>query len=160
MPAIGQDGVDAISLKPGGSSTTLSPWLILRIAKFTHLPAFDLATELLGHGLHAIADAKNRYTELEHCLRRTVGRLMMRRHVTARKNHATRGKLANKLIPHITGVDLAIDVGLANPPRDQLGDLRTKIEDEDAIVHGCLPVVSDHANRPSMPGMRPCYSTW
>ena len=28
MPAMGQLGVDAISLKPGGSSVTLSPWLI------------------------------------------------------------------------------------------------------------------------------------
>jgi hypothetical protein len=28
MPAIGQLGVDAISVKPGGSSATLSPWLI------------------------------------------------------------------------------------------------------------------------------------
>ncbi|KAG0907901.1 hypothetical protein G6F31_021653 [Rhizopus arrhizus] len=28
MPAMGHDGVDAISLKPGGSSVTLSPWLI------------------------------------------------------------------------------------------------------------------------------------
>jgi len=28
MPAIGQESVLAISLKPGGSSTTLSPWLI------------------------------------------------------------------------------------------------------------------------------------
>jgi hypothetical protein len=28
MPAIGQLSVDAISLKPGGSSVTLSPWLI------------------------------------------------------------------------------------------------------------------------------------
>ena len=28
MPAIGQLWVEAISLKPGGSSVTLSPWLI------------------------------------------------------------------------------------------------------------------------------------
>ena len=28
MPAIGQLGVEAISLKPGGSAVTLSPWLI------------------------------------------------------------------------------------------------------------------------------------
>ena len=28
MPAIGQLGVLAISLKPGGSAVTLSPWLI------------------------------------------------------------------------------------------------------------------------------------
>jgi hypothetical protein len=28
MPAIGQPSVEAISLNPGGSSTTRSPWLI------------------------------------------------------------------------------------------------------------------------------------
>ncbi len=28
MPAIGQLGVEAISLKPGGKAVTLSPWLI------------------------------------------------------------------------------------------------------------------------------------
>jgi len=28
MPATGQDSVDAMTLKPGGMSVTLSPWLI------------------------------------------------------------------------------------------------------------------------------------
>ena len=28
MPAIGQLGVEAISVKPGGSAVTVSPWLI------------------------------------------------------------------------------------------------------------------------------------
>jgi hypothetical protein len=28
-------------------------------------------------------------------------------------------------------------VGLADTPRDQLGDLRTEVENQDFVVHGC-----------------------
>ena len=102
MPAIGQLGVDAISLKPGGSSVTLSPWLIQtlsmpwpsvgrevldaveqpRVAARAHLGVaelalrarLDLAAQLLRHRLHAVADAEHRHAELEHRLRRAQRR--------------------------------------------------------------------------------------
>ena len=78
MPAIGQLGVDAISAKPGGSSATLSPWLIqtfsipwpssvlkssmpssrrvwpcahFRVTEFAVVAPLDLAAELHGHRL-------------------------------------------------------------------------------------------------------------
>ena len=93
MPAIGQLGVEAISLKPGGSAVTLSPWLIQtlsmpwpsrrrevldaveqpRVAVRAHLGVaelavrarLDLAAELHGHREHAVADAEHRHAELE-----------------------------------------------------------------------------------------------
>ncbi len=98
MPAIGQLGVLPISLKPGGMSMTLSPWLIhtfsmpwpsavakssmpfeqrgmaagahFGIAEFAHLAVFHLAAQLRRHGLHAVADAQHRHAQLEHGLRR------------------------------------------------------------------------------------------
>ena len=101
MPAIGQLSVEAISLKPGGISVTLSPWLIQTLsmpwpsargevgdvveqlgvaarahcgeAEFALVAAFDLAAQLVRHGLHAVADAQHRHAQLEHGLRRLVG---------------------------------------------------------------------------------------
>jgi hypothetical protein len=97
MPAIGQLSVLAISLKPGGSSVTLSPWLIhtfsmpwpsgvevldaveqrgvaagadLGVAELALCPASTLPPSCCRHGLHAVADAQHRHAQLEHRLRR------------------------------------------------------------------------------------------
>ena len=92
MPAIGVASLLAISVKPGGSAVTLSPWLIqtssmpwpfgvgaildaveqapvaarahLGVAELAHAPALDLAAELHRHRLHAVADAEHRHAAL------------------------------------------------------------------------------------------------
>ena len=116
MPAIGQEGVEHMTLKPGGSSATLSPWLIqtfehavaflgaevlnafeklgvtvgadFGVAELTLRAAFDAAAELLGHRLHAVADAENRNAGFEHGLAGLVVAFFIGAHVRAGKNDA------------------------------------------------------------------------
>ncbi len=111
MPAIGQVGVEAISLKPGGISITLSPWLIqtfsrpcpsalanvfqtvqqarvaarpnFGVAELARMTSLDPAPELLCHGLHAVADAQHRDAKLEYRGGACVGRFLVGRHVAA-----------------------------------------------------------------------------
>ena len=116
MPAIGQLSVEAMSLKPGGISVTLSPWLIQTLsmpwpsgvvksamsssscgvaagahggkAELALVAALDLAAQLVRHGLHAVADAQHRHAELEHRLRRLVGRVFVHAGVAAGEDDA------------------------------------------------------------------------
>src|SRR6185295_20004852 len=52
-----------------------------------------------------------------------------------REDDALRRERAHERVVDVVRVDLAEDVRLADAPRDQLGDLRTEIEDEDLVVH-------------------------
>jgi hypothetical protein len=38
-------------------------------------------------------------------------------------------------VAYVKRMELAVDVAFPHPPRDQLGVLRTEIEDEDFLVH-------------------------
>jgi hypothetical protein len=57
-------------------------------AEFALVAAFDLAAQLVRHGLHAVADAQHRHAELEHRLRRLVGRVLVDAGVAAGEDHA------------------------------------------------------------------------
>ena len=131
MPAIGQDGVDAISLKPGGSAVTLSPWLIRRehavafvrrevgraveqlgvavradfgVAEFTVVGEADDTAQLLRHGLHAVADAQ-RHAQLEHGMRHAHGAFFVGRGVAAGQDDALQA--LSQLLAHEGVVDVA-----------------------------------------------------
>src|SRR5258706_4610933 len=106
----------------------------LGIAELAHLAGLDAAAELLRHGLHAVADAEYRHAELEHRLRGAPGRLLIGRHVAARQDHAARAELAHERVADIAGVNLAVDLGFADAPRDQLRVLGAEIEDEYLLV--------------------------
>ncbi len=54
--------------------------------------------------------------------------------MAAGKDHALRPEAAHKVVADVVRMDLAIDLGLAHPPRDQLRVLRPEIQDEDALV--------------------------
>ena len=41
-------------------------------AEFTHLAVLDLAAQLFGHGLHAVADAQHGHAQLKHGVRSAV----------------------------------------------------------------------------------------
>ena len=83
MAAIGVDGDDAVTRAPSGGAVTESLWLIqhdllvrrlleeraalgveLRLAELGGAGALDLAAEVPGHRLHAVADAERRDAEL------------------------------------------------------------------------------------------------
>jgi len=107
----------------------------LGVAELAVLAALDAPAELLGHGLHAVADAQHRHAELEHRLRRPVGGFLPGRHVAAGQDDALGRELAHEGVGDVAGMDFAVDVRLAHPARDQLGDLRAEVEDQDPVVH-------------------------
>ena len=105
----------------------------LGVAELAHLAGLDLAAQLRGHGLHAVADAQDRHAELEHDLRRARRLLLGDRGVAAREDHAARIERAHELSVNVVGMQLAVHAGFAHPPRDELGDLGAEIEDEDLV---------------------------
>ncbi|CAM2159526.1 Cytosine deaminase [Paraburkholderia tropica] len=106
------------------------------IAEFAQVAAVDLAAELLGHRLHAVADAEHGHAQLEHGLRGTRRVGFGDRIRTARKDDALRCEFANERVVDVVRVDFRVDVGFAHAARDQLGDLRTEVEDQDFVMHG------------------------
>jgi len=80
----------------------------LGVAEFAVVPALDLATELLRHRLHAVADAEHRHAEREDLSRCAVGRLLVGRHVASGKDHALRREVTDELPADLAGMDLAV----------------------------------------------------
>jgi hypothetical protein len=91
------------------------------------VPALHLAAQLVRHRLHAIADAQHRNPQIEHGLGRLVGRVFVHAGMAARQDdaleRAVRRILPDPVIGHVAGMDLAIHMGFAHPPGDQLRDL-------------------------------------
>src|SRR5215470_15814493 len=104
-------------------------------AELPHRRTLDLATELLGHGLHAVADAEDRHAEIPHRLPDARRPAVIDGSRTAREDDATRGELADESVGNVVRMELAVDVRLAHATRDQLGVLCAEIEDEDPVVH-------------------------
>jgi hypothetical protein len=107
-------------------------------AELALVAALDLATELVGHGLHAVADAQHRNAQFEHGLRRLVRGFLVHAGMAAREDHplerAVGGVLADPLVRHVAGMDFGVDVGFAHAAGDQLRDLAAEVEDEDLVV--------------------------
>ncbi len=94
----------------------------------------DLAAEALGHQLEAVAHAEHRHPGREDVgvdARRALG-------VDAGRaaGQDDRLRLAREHVRHRHGVrdDLGVDPRLADAPRDELGVLRTEVDDEDQVV--------------------------
>ena len=104
------------------------------------LTPFNVATQEVHHHLLAITDAKDRHAKGEHFGGRHRCALGKDRGRAAGKDHRFRGKFPQKPgIDPVVGVNLAIDIQLAQAARDQLGDLRAEVDDEQTVVmgHGC-----------------------
>ena len=98
--------------------------LDLGIAKFAMGGgAFHLATELLGHGLHAIADTHHRDTSFKHVLRRPRATRLGDRLRAAGEDDAVRLEFADLLFGDIPGPQFAVDTDFPHATGDQLGDL-------------------------------------
>ena len=98
-----------------------------------HRTGLDATAELRSHGLHAIADAEHRYAELEY-RGRSRGRTCDRHRLgTARKNDALGAEGADVRLTRIPGVDLAVHAEFAHTPRNELGVLRTEIENQNPV---------------------------
>src|SRR5262245_7738980 len=108
----------------------------LGAAELTMVPALDLAAELLRHRLFAVADAENRHTR-----RIDGGRSERRvpvehRGWTAGEDHAFWPHRFEGLVRLLERHDFAIDLFFAHSSRDELGHLRTEIDDENLVVAG------------------------
>ncbi len=103
------------------------------IAELAQVGTLDLASQLLGHGLHAVADTEHRHAKIEHRLRaaRAVG--LVHRLRSAGKDHALRRECADRLIVHVERMKLAVHADLAHAAGDQLGVLGAEVEDQDAV---------------------------
>ncbi len=106
----------------------------LGIAELAHLRTLDLAAELLGHRLHAVADPEHRDAEVPDRPRRTRRRGLVHRGGSAGEDDPARRELADEAVGDVVGMKLAVDVLLAHPARDQLRVLRAEVEDQDAVV--------------------------
>ena len=104
------------------------------VAVFARVGGFGLAAQLLGHRLHAVADAQQRQAAVEHVLRRARRAVFSGRFGAARQDDALgreRGDLGRIMVP---GPDFAVDAQLADAAGDQLCVLRAEIEDEDFVA--------------------------
>ena len=143
---------------PRGMATILSPWLIqtvsssptaarpassgrglldgdLGAAELAGVAALDLAAQLFAHGHLAVADAQHRHAQPRTRLAARAGCPLRARWLgTARQDDGRRRHGRQRRLDLVVGMDLAIDAGLAQAPRDQLGHLAAEIDDQDLLV--------------------------
>ncbi len=103
------------------------------IAELANIGALHLAAELLGHGLHAIADAEQRHTEIEHRLRRARAAFLVNRLRAAGEDDAAWREGTDVVLAHVPRMQLAVHADLAHAAGDQLGVLGTEVENQNAV---------------------------
>ena len=118
------------------------------VAELAQLGTFDLAAHLLGHGLHAVADAQQRDLEVEHRLRCTRAVGFVDRLRATGQDDAARVEFADRFIVHVERVQFAVHADFAYATGDQLGVLGTEVEDQDAVSmnvegHGQSRLISE-----------------
>ena len=100
--------------------------------------AFDSTAKAMHHHLLAIADAKDRHAKAEDPRRRHRRAVRKDRGRTAGEDHRPRRELLEESVIHpVEGMDFAIDVQFAQPPRDKLRDLAAEVDDEKALMRMC-----------------------
>ena len=114
---------------------TVGRHLDLGAAELAVVAAFDLAAELLGHRLLAVADAEHRHAGLIDRLGCERGALLMHRGGAAGEDHRLRPHREEGSFRLLVGHDLAIDLLLPHPARDELGDLGAEIDDQNLVMH-------------------------
>ena len=96
---------------------------------------FDASAKFLHHDLLAIANAKDRDTIVENTLGWARRAVSYNRIWTSRKDHSLRCQSVHKVHRDILiGVDLAIDVELAEASRNQLRHLAAKVDNKKAVM--------------------------
>ena len=106
--------------------------LHLRVTKFALVAGLHFAAQMVRHKLHAVADAEHGHAQVE---QPRVGLVFAVVHGigAAGKDDAFRVEGFDVGQRHIVGVQLAIHMGFAHTAGDELGDLRTEVEDEDFV---------------------------
>ena len=108
----------------------------LRVTEFALVAGLHFATQVVRHKLHSVADAQNRNAQIEDagiCL--IVG--FVNGIGAAGEDDAFRIEGFDFVQRHVERMQLAVDMSFAHAASDKLGNLRTKVEDEDFVLgHG------------------------
>ncbi|MNH13722.1 hypothetical protein D3C79_733030 [compost metagenome] len=130
--AVGGDGVFDVA-QQGAGLTGLTQHFDLGITKLTFGGRLHLATELLGHGLHAVADAEHRHAGVEHVLGGAGAAGLGHGLGAAGEDDAVGIEFADLRFGHIPGPQFAVDTDLTDTAGDKLGVLGTEIQDQDTV---------------------------
>ena len=104
------------------------------VAEFTLADIFNLATQLLSHRLHAVANGQNGNASVKNSLADLVIGLFVGTHVRARENDAFRRKLANKVFGDVVGMHFAVHMCFTHAAGNQLRHLATEVQNKNTIV--------------------------
>ena len=104
---------------------------VLALPRLGHRPS-----QGLGHGLEAVADTENRDPGLEQCRIDLRGIICVDRRRPAREDDGRWPPGQDLLHGGLGTDDLGVDVGLTDPPGDELRVLGTKVDHEYQIVLG------------------------
>ncbi len=114
-------------------------------AKFCRaVPAFHMTAQHRHHHLLPVTNPQHRQAHLKQFRRRAGGACIDHAGRPAGQDHRLWRKIADAGGGHmLIGVDFTINRSFTQSPRDQLGDLRAKIDDQQAFVrrgfHGSIP---------------------
>ncbi|CRM87606.1 hypothetical protein [Pseudomonas sp. 22 E 5] len=103
------------------------------ITEFTQFGTFNLAAQLLGHGLHAVADTEDGHAQVEYGLRATRAVGFVHGLGATGKDDAFRGEFADRFVIHVERVQFAVHADFTHAAGDQLGVLGTEVEDQNAV---------------------------
>ena len=101
------------------------------------LAALHLAAQHLHHHLLTVADAEDRYAQIEDLLRGSRTACVDHGSRAAGEDHGAGFEVSQEgRIHRVEGVDLTKDVQLAQAARDELGHLAAEVDDQQAVVGG------------------------
>ena len=111
-------------------------WRHKGAAKFSRaVAAFDLTTQTMHHHLLAVAYPKDRHAQIKHTHWRHRRTFRKNGSWPAREDDGPWRKGRKKGIIHfVKRMDFAIDIQLSQAARDKLRDLRTKVDDQKAVM--------------------------
>src|SRR5690606_5177203 len=108
-------------------------------AEFAVMAALHLAAELGADGLLTVADAEDRQAEIKHLLRGARRVFLGGGSRAAGEDHAFQPAMGTvclqRLAGFLEGHDLAVDARLPHAAGNELGDLRTEIDNKNALRH-------------------------
>ena len=107
-----------------------------RPAEFPVVRCLDLAAELLDHGLLAVTNSQHRHAKLENLVGGPRGIDIQHRGRAARQDNRPRRERRQAFARHLVErMNFAINAAFANAPRNQLGHLRSEIDNQNAVGH-------------------------
>ncbi len=123
--------VRVAAILDAGEKLRMSARADLRVAELAHAPGLDRAAQLRRHRLHAVADAEHRHALRPHGVGRARRIALGHAVGPAREHDALRCEAPHEIVADVVRMNLAVDVRLAQPARDELRVLRAEIENQD-----------------------------